>query len=287
MGEVSVCILIHGKRNYFWAGRQAALSVLENSDFDLFLVLGPGPDLRLNATPRLRCHALAQETGHHYRARPFLRKFHALQACLENGRHRWLLLMDADTIVARTISRRMIEEALAGRSLGMVEQTTILGSAMSRQDFLRHYVQHTLSWFAPGAIPPSLDDFRYYNSGVVLGRREAMQEFVGWALETLDRNRGDHRVGPHMIADQDYFQYWTNNVRPTSCISLPWHWNHCEHWDEGFPRPEARILHFSNFCLAPTLGQVVRMSLLRRCGMGETRNPGLLWKLLGWAVMRP
>lgn len=284
MGEVRVCILMCGEPSYFWAGRQAASSVLERSDFDLFLALGPGPDLRLHANPRLRCHPLAPETGYDYRARPFLRKFYALRACLESGEHPWLMVLDADAILVRTLTRQMLEKALAGRGLGMVEQTTILRSAMGRPDFLEHYVRHTLAWFAPNAVPPRLDEFRYYNSGVLLGRREALQEVVSWALDTLDRNRGDHTVGEHMIADQDYYQFWTNTLRPESCAPLPWYWNHCEHWDEGFPHPEAYILHFSNFCRKPTLGQVMRMRILRRYYVAGKKTLRLPGRLLGRKV---
>jgi hypothetical protein len=66
-----------------------------------------------------------------------------------------------------------------------------------------------------------------------------------------------------MIGDQDYFQYWTNNLHSENRNTLPWMWNHCEHWDEGFPRKDAFILHFSNFCREPTPWQILRMFLMR------------------------
>ena len=83
MGAVAVCILIHGNRNYFRAGRQAARSVLHRTDFDLFLALGSGPPLDFNAGSRVCYQTLPEEAGLGYRARPFLRKFHALQSCSE------------------------------------------------------------------------------------------------------------------------------------------------------------------------------------------------------------
>jgi hypothetical protein len=264
MDRVVVCLLIHGEESYFTAGRQAALSVLQYSDFDLFLVLGPGPDLRLRNDARIHRHHLSSETTHGYRARPFLRKFHALQTCLENTEHRWLMLLDADAMLVRTITQRMVQLALANSGFGMVEQTTIQGSTMNRADFHHHYVRHSLAWLAPGTNPPKLSDFRYYNSGVVLGRRQEFVAFSHWALGALNTNPGDHRVGEHMIGDQDYFQFWTNSLHLEDRNTLPWFWNHCEHWDEGFPRKEAYILHFSNFCRAPTPWQILRMALMRR-----------------------
>ena len=239
------------------------MSVLQFSDFDLFLALGTGPDLRLSKGSRIYQHHLADRYPHGYRAHSFLLKFHALQACLENTQQRWLLLLDADALLVRPITEDMIRKALIKRGLGMVEQTTVRGSSMGSKEFLDHYRQHTLAWLAPEAQPPGILAFRYYNSGVVLGERNHFQEFTSWALATLDRNPGSHQVGKHMIGDQDYFQYWTNNLHPNTRNTLPWYWNHCEHWDQGFPRKSAYILHFSNFCLEPTYQQVLRMYLLR------------------------
>jgi hypothetical protein len=264
MGEVAVCILIHGNPNYFRTGKQAALSVLEQTDFDLFLALGSGPPLRFFARSRIYCHPLPEETEPGYRARPFLRKFYALQSCLERLDHSWLILLDADAIMVQPFTKQMVVESLADRGIGMVAQRTILGSGMGRRDFLTHYVDHSLAWLAPDAVPPQLEAFRFYNSGVVVGKREELTRFLRWAQETLSTRVGSHNVGKHMIADQDYFQFWTNNLHPESSVSLPWSWNHCEHWDEAFPRKEAKILHFSNFCQGPSLWQAMRMNMLRR-----------------------
>jgi glycine betaine/choline ABC-type transport system substrate-binding protein len=81
----------------------------------------------------------------------------------------------------------MVQQALAKTGFGMVEQTTILGSTMNRSDFRDHYALHSLAWLAPEAKPPSLSDFRYYNSGVVLGHRQEFIEFSNWALAVLNR----------------------------------------------------------------------------------------------------
>jgi hypothetical protein len=122
---------------------------------------------------------------------------------------------------------------------------------MTRADFLEHYERHPLVWLGDGTPPPTREAFRYFNSGVLLARRDGLEPFVAWALERM-RAAGDaHQVGAHMIADQDYLQLWTNTLAPGSCTTLSWQWNHCEHWDEGFPRRGARIVHASNFCRGP------------------------------------
>jgi GT2 family glycosyltransferase len=47
---------------------------------------------------------------------------------------------------------------------------------------------------------------------------------------------------------------------------LPWQWNHCEHWDEGFPREAALIAHLSNFMNGPTPDTISRLRALRNAG---------------------
>ena len=264
------------------AGRQAVLSVLQFSDFDIFLILDSGKDLQVKNDSRIHRHHLSQETSCGYRARPFLRKFHALDTCLRNTEHRWLILLDADAIFVRPITQNMVTQALPNTGFGMVEQTTIQGSSMTRADFRNHYIQHSLAWLAPGTIPPDIFDFRYFNSGVVLGHRHEFLDFTDWALATLNSNSGCHTVGNHMITDQDYFQFWTNNLHPENRNTLPWPWNHCEHWDQGFPRKEAYILHFSNFCREPTPWQILRMYLMR-CG---ARQPARACRWLGGLLAR-
>jgi hypothetical protein len=66
-----------------------------------------------------------------------------------------------------------------------------------------------------------------------------------------------------MIADQDYIQYWTNELHPRSAATLDWSWNHCEHWHGDFPRPGVRIAHLSNACHGPTRRSLWRLRALR------------------------
>ncbi len=275
MADVAVCLLVHGNRNYYRAARQAVFSVMKHSDFDIFVAVDSERHLGLRSGLRLRVWPLPPGSDFSGRAGAFLKKFRALAGALEHMKRPWLILLDADTLMVRDIQTRHVEEALDGHGLGMVEQSTILGSNMTREDFLQHYVRHTLTFMGTEATPP-LTDFRYFNSGVVLGRRRDLKEVTKWALQVVMRQRSDHQVGKHMIADQDYFQYWSNSLYPGSTRALPWYWNHCEHWDDGFPRPGALVLHFSNFCLGPFPRQVIRMLLIRRFGPGVLRLSGLI-----------
>jgi hypothetical protein len=261
-------MLIHGDRSYFYAGRQAALSVLHRSNFHLFLARGVEGALNVGQKSRVKHYIIQAENAFEYRARPFLLKFKALKACIENTVQPWIILLDADAVMVRRLSTRTVEHSLPKSGLGMVEQKTVCGSEMSRFDFHEHYIRHSLAWLAPNAKAPAFSKFRYYNSGVVLGHRNEFQKFIAWAMRQLEQSPGDHRVGEHMIGDQDYFQFWTNNLHLENRNTLPWFWNHCEHWDEGFPRKGAYILHFSNFCQKPSYEQVLRMVLARH-GVGS------------------
>ncbi len=254
-------MVAYGASNYFHAARRSVASILERSDFDVHIAAGPQHSLRVPDTSRIRVQKLPASQLQE-RAHPFLLKFQALRDCLEKSPADWIVLMDADTLLVSHIDESDIPSALDGHSLGMVEQTGIRGSAMSRKDFLESYKKHTLAFFDPELSAPSLDEFRHFNSGVVLGHRKEFQRFVEWAQHVAGSMRGEHQVGTYMIADQDYFQLWTNNLNPGTCKQLPWMWNHCEHWDEGFPRKEAIIVHFSNFCNGPTRESLLRMSWL-------------------------
>jgi GT2 family glycosyltransferase len=172
-------------------------------------------------------------------------------------------MLDADTVLVRPLSEEDVDAALGGAGLGLVEQETIVGSETTRSEFLDHYCRHTLAFLEPGAAPPALDAFRYYNSGVVLGRRAELEGLSTWALASIDAAERPYLVGEHMIADQDYVQYWANGPAQGRTVALSWDWNHCEHWHEPFPRAGARVLHFSNFCNGLTSDAAARMRAAR------------------------
>lgn len=262
--DVCACVLVHGRRGYFRAGREAARSLLDHSDFDVFVALGAGDGPPPPTSQRLRVERLRNDaTTKQSRASRFLLKFEALDACLHASDAPYLLMLDADAVLVAPTTSDDVRAALGDRSLGMVEQTGIRGSDMDRQGFLEHYARHSLAFLAPGTPAPPLSSFRFFNSGVVLARREEMAAILGWARQRMAAAAGPHCVGEHMIADQDYLQVWANALRPGACAELSWQWNHCEHWDADFPRPDARILHFSNFCRGPRRQDVAHMRAAR------------------------
>jgi hypothetical protein len=270
--------LVHGRKRYFRAAREAVRSVLDHTGFDVFAAVGAGGGPRLPASARVRKLRLPATSGDGDRAAGFLLKFAALEQCLDATRARTILLLDADAVFVRRVEAAELDAALDGHPLGMVEQTGIRGSSMGRSQFLDHYVRHSLDFLAPGEPPPPLADFRFFNSGVVIGRREELASLVSWARARMAATEGEHRVGEHMIADQDYFQVWANHVRRNFCAGLDWSWNHCEHWDEPFPRAGARIAHFSNFCRGPRRADIGRMREARRGRLvGADARVGWRW----------
>jgi hypothetical protein len=261
----SVCVSILADAAFADCARESVLSVLESSSFDVHLSLVGVRPKRLPATPRLLVSELGASGGRRReRAWPFLRKFWALERCLARTDAERLVLLDADTVLVRRLEDRDIAEALSEGSLGMVAQETITGSAMAPADFLEHYVRHTLAFISPGEKPPPPERFTYFNSGVVLGTRAELESLCSWATSAIASAGRPHAVGKHMIADQDYFQYWAHAVAPDRTVALPWSWNHSALWHEGFPRPDASILHFSNFCNGPARGAPARMRTARR-----------------------
>lgn len=264
--NVCVCTQATGSVRYFLAARQCLLSVLEKTDFEIFSAVSAGPWRLLPRHRRVRLHAVQSAEPSQHRSQPFLQKFLTLRECLAATDARYLLLLDVDTLIAARITSELLEKSLAGSPLGMVEQTGIRGSDMSRKQFLDHYRRHTLVWLGPDLAVPTLEEFRFFNSGVVLGRREEFERLTSWALETMAARGPQHQVGEHMIADQDYFQFWTNSLRPGSCRELTWRWNHCRHWDDGFPNGNAYILHFSNFCQGPSWRTLLAAARMRRRG---------------------
>lgn len=271
---VCVCLLVHGRKRYFRAAREAIRSVLDHTGFEVLAVIGPGGGSRLPASRRVRKLRLPTFPADIGRAERFLLKFAALERCLEATRARTLVLLDADAVFVRRVEAAELDAALGGLPLGMVEQTRIRGSSMGRAELLDHYVRHSLAFLAPGEAPPSLADFRFFNSGVVIARREEMTSLLSWTQDTIAAAPREHRAGDHMIADQDYLQVWANQLHPQRCAELDWSWNHCEHWDEPFPRVGARIAHFSNFCRGPSRANVSRMREARRGRLtgSETRS---------------
>ena len=263
MSAVCVCMLVYGPANYYRAAKRSIRSILKRSSFDVYVAVGEEGSLSLPASTRIRKKILNDvQSLPGDRARSFLLKFDALASCLEQTDAEWFLMVDADTLLAAEIQEQDIFRALNGLPIGMVEQTGIRGSTMGRSDFLDYYKNFTLAWFDSKTAAPDLDHFRFFNSGVVLGHRSEFERIASWALSKIRAAEKNHEIGIHMIADQDYLQFWTNTLYPGICRSLPWIWNHCEHWDTNFPRKGVIFYHFSNFCNGPTRKLLFRMAWL-------------------------
>ena len=260
--SVVVCAFALGAPLYFAALRETVRSALRYTAFDIFALVGAECPLRLLANRRVHQLPLKGSPGNH-RSYNFLAKFRVLQHCLEQSDADLILYLDADAVFTRQVTAADVRAALAGRELGMVEQVPPPGSEHSRAFFFDHYCNHTRRWFAAPGGPPPLERFHYFNSGVVLARRAGVEKFCAWALRTVNRLGARHEVGAHMIGDQDYFQFWANELCPESTTLLDWSWNHCEHWDGDFPRHGVRVAHLSNACHGPTSRSIWRLKALR------------------------
>jgi hypothetical protein len=256
--------------------------VLDHSDFDVHVTCDQACGLLIPDNPRVKRASLGERVVDH-RADRFLAKLFALRMCLRNCSDPVMLHLDADAVLAQDITAAAVEAALGASGMAMVEQTAILGSPMRRPQFLQHYAEHSLRFIAPELAVPCEADFRFFNSGVVLFRRDALTAFLDWAEDRRRRLPAHHEVGAHMITDQDYLQVWANNVSVGSCRELPWEWNHCDHWDEGFPRRGTRIAHLSNFCNGPTRETIAQLRDLR--GAPAAPGPGSLHDDLTFVVV--
>lgn len=255
---VAICMLAIGKPGYALAAREAVTSFLRNTDFEIYIVTDRFSAPILPPSPRIHLNLL-DTARQEYRADGFLAKFDALAWCLGQSSAEIIIQVDADTILLRPLAAAEVSTALGEQRMAMVEQTGIAGSGMTPGDFQEHYSKRSLAFIDGSAAAPPAISFRYFNSGVVLAFRDELQLLLEWVAARRLLLPADHSVGAHMIADQDYFQVWANSVVPDRCASLSWQWNHCGHWDTGFPRRDALIAHFSNFCNGPEFETVLAM----------------------------
>jgi GT2 family glycosyltransferase len=258
----AVSILALGSVGYGLAAREAAASVLQHSDFDVFVTCDEATRPLFSQHSRLKLIAHEAPPSSFKPAR-FLAKFDALAACLAATDAELILHLDADAVLQQRIDAAMVEAALGDADIAMAEQPRILGSTLGRGELRQHFIDHAIPFFAPHVQAPPLDRFCFANAGVVLFRRAGLQAFLNWARPLAASLPAEHRQGGHWIADQDYLQVWANNLNAQGFVTLPWQWNHCEHWDEGFPRVGALIAHLSNFMDGPSPETISRLRALR------------------------
>ena len=159
--SVAVCILIHGAAGFAEAGR-GALSLLRHTTFPLFIAHDGAHSLDLPASPRLTFHRLPPLSPSVHRARRFLLKFTALQALLSSSRADRILMMDADTVVTRRLSERMIRLAMGPHPLAMVNRPASPVRPCRGASFL-HTTPATRWRYWPRRTTP-IRRFRYFSS---------------------------------------------------------------------------------------------------------------------------
>jgi hypothetical protein len=108
-------------------------------------------------------------------------------------------------------------------------------------------------------MPPDLNMFRYWNSGIVIARIKPLRDLASRALTLFESNPQGFSPQGELVADQDFFQHWGSIKHPGSVKTLQPRWNNCAHWDKDFPLPDALFLHWSNFCLGPNVDTLTGM----------------------------
>ncbi len=266
MTDVTICIVSFGAPAYHAAAYQSVASALAHTDAEVLFLTDTGEvdvpdDSRVTHLPVLRP---GEPT------RRFMTKLEAWRFFLCRTATDVLILLDADAVFVRSTDSLELANLVAERDLAMVEQTRLLQMGWRRLDYWRHYCRTSLKAIDAHEKPPSVDCFRFFNSGFMACRRQGLGEFLEWAdgvLPRVDFNWAAQRGV--VLTDQDFVQFWTNNLHPEYASTLDWSWNHCPHWDTGFPRPGGRVVHFSNFYRAPTPEVIERM---RSAGSGQNNG---------------
>jgi GT2 family glycosyltransferase len=252
-------VSVFGDEAYYRAAEHCIRSLVEHTSLRIAIGCDRPEDIRVRYPGRVFVLPV-DLSGPELRPRPFMGIFDTVIAIQEHLPSEFCLLVDADCVVMTDIADTDLGTALGAFDFGMVEQTTVSGSSMGREEFLEHFTKVSLPTVDSDARTPSLDVFRYWNSGVVLARTSALLELAQFATQKWTQNPAGHIVGDHMVSDQDYFQYWGSVRNPGSTNTLTKHWNHCQWWDDDFPNPAAKIHHYSNFCLGPDETIVEKMA---------------------------
>jgi hypothetical protein len=269
---------IMGEKRYYEVGREAIHSILQQTKFDVVVGCDDPSQLREFRTRRVR-FVPVMLSGDAYAGRTLLFKLeslHLAQPLFDS--YRFVLCLDPDTVLIRPLTDQNIEAALANRTMGLVEQGLPSHATTTKTDLWENYLLGLRLLQGEDVQVPDSTSFRYYNGGVVLAEVNELRKFSAWARPLAHRIGPGHDFGPVFVADQHYFQVWANHLHPERIIRLPWSWNYCEHWDEGFNPREATILHFSNYCLGPASTTVQRMREARH----RTAPVGKLNRIWQW-----
>ena len=259
--KVAALVTVVGDATYYQAGGLSVASVLEHSQLPVFVGCDDPEKLSLSYPGRLTVTRLSLPHPE-IRASGFLAKFHTVLKSPLPDDIDVCVLVDADCVLATTLSADDILAALGDFDFAMVEQKTVTGSGIGRKDFLDHFSRVALPVIDKSLSPPALDVFRYWNSGIVIARTQPLRELASMALGVFDSDPHGFSPGGDLVTDQDFFQYWGTLRHPGSIATLQPRWNNCAHWDESFPMPDAIFLHWSNFCLGPNLDTLQGMKIL-------------------------
>ncbi|WFB35512.1 glycosyltransferase [Kiritimatiellota bacterium B12222] len=246
------CILIQGNPAYSSSGKETILSVLQHTDLDLHAFIDRAERITLPPHKRLHLHALPSPDPSAADGMRFLVKCEALRQLSTLPDVDGILMLDADTVIVKSLSLADLSAPLHQADWAISEQTGIRGTEMTRQDFLEHYTHVSLAYCDPTASPPDLADFRYVNTGVFLVRIAALLPFLDWT-ENILHQKPSLSIDGKLIGDQDLIQYWIHHHPGLRFQLLDASWNHCPLWHHDFPTAHARIVHLSNFLLGPTM----------------------------------
>ena len=258
------CILATGRPAYAFAARQAATALLRHTQFDIVVGCDETGALLLPTHPRLKTVEIPASTANGSGER-FLAKFALLEKTSAERDDQLVLLIDSDAILTGPLSDDVLTDALRGKSVGMAEQTQTIPDGTTRTDLYRHYQDVTFAALGAAGEPARPENFRYYNSGVVVFSREGLSRFLGWYRVQPKRTAFADR----MIADQDYLQVFANEVLRDDAAELPGTFNHSALWHENYPSPDAIFRHFSNYCNGPDLDALHQMLELNQSPSGD------------------
>jgi GT2 family glycosyltransferase len=212
-----------------------------------------------------------------YKADAFLHKFEIWKQALVGNNEEIFVHLDADASFTGNFSSEILERDLGKHSIGMVEQPRVLGeNPLSRRDLYEHYLKVAHAAVSPLSQKPNFQSFRFFNTGFVVFRRRALENFLYWVKEKIPSV--PREIDGCMVADQDLMQVYANEVAPDEVLQLDWSWNHCEWWDESFPNPQAKVIHMSNFCNGPLASQMNRRAVI--CRTNQERSFGNLTVVL-------
>ncbi len=257
---MAICIVSFGEAAYYAAAYESAASALAYTDAEI-LVLTDAVDIELPHDSRIaHLPVLTPERS----SKRFMTKLEGWRACLNETEADVIVLLDADAVFVADAPSPELITLVRETDLAMVEQVRLVQLGWRKGDYWRHYCRTSLKAIDAHASPPSPENFRFFNAGFVISRRPGLERFLDWYREValrVDFDQADRMGLP--ITDQDFVQFWSNNMHPELVSTLDWSWNHCSQWDIDFPRPGARVIHFSNFYRAPDSEVIKNMRLAR------------------------